>query len=161
MVVDEKLLAVQEMERKQKEEEDALEQLTMDAGTVWDEVQNAVSLQGQCNHRIQQLLDLAQEGRKLLKPSEELLKCVHVETMPSDLSSANLVCRARNCVDSKKRDVKQQTEEMLAGQNKLGLLRRTVRDLQAQLLEVQESKKVAVTGIINWFCVVFIRILML
>ena len=80
MVVEEKLLAVQEMERKHKEEESVLEQLAVDAGTVWDEVQNAVNLQGQSHHRVQQLLDLAQEGHKLLKPSEELLK--YVKTMP-------------------------------------------------------------------------------
>ena len=59
----------------------------------------------------------------------------------------NVTCRARNSVELKKKDVKQQTEEMLMGQNKLGLQRRTVHDLQVQLLEVQESKKVAVTGI--------------
>jgi hypothetical protein len=55
--------------------------------------------------------------------------------------------RVQANVELKKKEVKERTEEMLNGQNKLGLLRRTVRDLQAQLVEIQESKKVAVTGV--------------
>lgn len=49
-------------------------------------------------------------------------------------------------METKKSEVEEQTENILLGQNKLSQQRRTVRDLQAKLLELQESKKAAVTG---------------
>lgn len=54
--------------------------------------------------------------------------------------------RCQSGVEIKKKEVERETEEILVGQNKLSQRRRIVRDLQAQLLEIQESKKAAVTG---------------
>lgn len=78
-----------------------------------------------------------------------LVKSPH---LPSPLpllgrSDIAVVSRSQGQVKVKQKEVEKQTAEVLLGQNKLGLQRRTVRDMQAQLLEVQESKKAAVTGI--------------
>ncbi len=54
--------------------------------------------------------------------------------------------RCQSGVEIKKKEVERETEEILVGQNKLSQRRRIVRELQAQLLEIQESKKAAVTG---------------
>ena len=56
-------------------------------------------------------------------------------------------CRAHKKVEVKKKLVEEQTTSVLTGQNELGEQRKKVRDLQAQLLQIQESKKAAVTGI--------------
>lgn len=55
-------------------------------------------------------------------------------------------CRAQQTVEVKKKLVEEQTTAILAGQTELGEQRKKVRDLQAQLLQIQESKKAAVTG---------------
>lgn len=49
-------------------------------------------------------------------------------------------------VELKKKEVEEQTGKILTGQNDLGEQRKKVRDIQAQLHQVLESKKVAVTG---------------
>lgn len=70
----EKLHTLSETEKNQKEEKHALEELSLEATAIWEEVRRAESLQNQSHHQVQQLLDLVHEGEKLLKPSEELLK---------------------------------------------------------------------------------------
>ena len=58
-----------------------------------------------------------------------------------------LVCVS--CVEQeqqKKEEVKTQTQMVLEGQSSLGASRKRLRDLQEKLLELQDSKKAAVTG---------------
>ena len=57
-----------------------------------------------------------------------------------------LTYRTEENVELKKKAVEKQTTAILTGQNELGEKRKKVRDLQAQLLQIQESKKAAVTG---------------
>ena len=59
---------------------------------------------------------------------------------------SSIINRYQSTVEAKKSEVEEQTENILVGQNKLSQQRRTVRDLQSKLLELQESKKAAVTG---------------
>lgn len=49
-------------------------------------------------------------------------------------------------MEAKKKEVEEQTGKILIGQNKLGEQRRKVQDIKAQLLQLTESKKAAVTG---------------
>lgn len=51
-----------------------------------------------------------------------------------------------------KEKVEEQTAKILRGQNELGEQRKRMRDMQAQLLQLQESKKAAVTGIHVCMC---------
>lgn len=52
----------------------------------------------------------------------------------------------------KKKEVEEQTGKILTGQNELGEQRRKVQDIQAQLLQLLESKKAAVTGMLSQVC---------
>lgn len=147
-MVKEKEQTVVEMEKKQEQDEHTLEHLSKEATAVWDELQSAMSLQSQSQHHAQQLLDLIQEGHKLLKPAKEILRYVCKNKYVSVVLVLLVRChfRFQSSVELKKKEVEKQTQEILVGQNKLGLQRRSVRDLQAQLLEIQGSKKTAVTG---------------
>lgn len=60
--------------------------------------------------------------------------------------------RAQAAVDTMKEKVEEQTAKILRGQNELGEQRKRMRDMQAQLLQLQESKKAAVTGIHVCMC---------
>lgn len=77
--MDKKQQAVREMEQKHADEKSSLKQLSQEATAVWEEVGGALSLQSQIQHQVQQLLDLIQEGQKLLHPSQELLGYVVVD----------------------------------------------------------------------------------
>ena len=56
-------------------------------------------------------------------------------------------CRIKTAVEVKEREVENHTRKILTGQTELGEKRKNVRDLQAQVLQLQDSKKAAVTGI--------------
>ncbi len=54
-----------------------------------------------------------------------------------------------SCLESeqeKKKEVERQTQEVLEGQTHLSSTRKKLRDLQEKLVDLQESKKAAVTG---------------
>lgn len=54
--------------------------------------------------------------------------------------------RAQRVLEMKRKEVEEQTSKILTGQNELGELRRKVQSTQAQILQLLESKKAAVTG---------------
>lgn len=78
-MMQERQWAVEEIENKQDKEQRSLENLVSQSASVWDEVQNAIALQQQSNLQVGQLLDLIQEGGKLLRPSQKLIKLVHLQ----------------------------------------------------------------------------------
>ena len=49
-------------------------------------------------------------------------------------------------MEAKKKEVEEQTVKILIGQTDLGEQRRKVQDVKAQLLQLTDSKKAAVTG---------------
>ena len=69
-----KLITALQVEKTQEEEQQSLELLCLKASEVWDEVQNVLASQSQFQHQVKQVLDLIEEGKKLLKPSKELLE---------------------------------------------------------------------------------------
>lgn len=75
-MVQEREEAVKRVEGKQVEERGSLESLVSQAASVWDEVESALALQDQCSLQIRQLLDLIEEGNKLLRSSKDLIKSV-------------------------------------------------------------------------------------
>lgn len=75
-MVQEKRQRVQEIEIRQEEGRHSLESLVTQAAGVWEEVQDAESLQNQTSLQVQDLLGWIERRNDLLKPSEELIKSV-------------------------------------------------------------------------------------
>lgn len=73
--------AIKEVEAKQECERQSLEDLVTQANSVWEEVQDAVSLKDQSNLQVKHLVDLLEDGRNLLKPSQELMELVSLACM--------------------------------------------------------------------------------
>ncbi len=72
-----------------------------------------------------------------------------------------IINRTRNDVEMKKRELKEQTKGILAGQTVLGEMRKNLRDSQSQVDQLLESKKAAVTGYycFNYTCVPALAVL--
>lgn len=73
-MMQERKQAVEEIKKQQDKEQRSLKDLVSQSASVWAEVQNAIALQEQSDLQVRQLLDLIEEGGKLLIPSQDLIK---------------------------------------------------------------------------------------
>ena len=68
-----------------------------------------------------------------------------------------IINRTRNDVEMKKRELKEQTKGILAGQTVLGEMRKKLRDSQSQVDQLLESKKAVIIVLTtpvyqHWLC---------
>ena len=80
-VVQERQQVVEDMGRRQEGEQQSLEDLMNQSTSVWGEVKDAITLHEQSSLQVRQLLDLIDEGGKLLKPSHQLIESVPTNIM--------------------------------------------------------------------------------